>query len=98
MLSERVEYKSTLVAGIIINHLSEKIPVSSLSLLLSQSIYYALFGKPKKDLYGELAMVTGGGGGLGRLLAMRLTKLGAKVIVWDINQDGEYHLQKRPRR
>ncbi|KAL1399597.1 hypothetical protein pipiens_008083, partial [Culex pipiens pipiens] len=52
-----------------------------------QSIYYALFGKPKKDLYGELAMVTGGGGGLGRLLAMRLTKLGAKVIVWDINQD-----------
>lgn len=43
-------------------------------------------------------MVTGGGGGLGRLLAMRLTKLGAKVIVWDINQDGEYHLQNRPRR
>lgn len=53
-----------------------------------QSLYYALFGKPKKDLYGELALVTGGGGGLGRLLALRLTKLGAKVIVWDINQDG----------
>ncbi|XP_055593574.1 short-chain dehydrogenase/reductase family 16C member 6 [Uranotaenia lowii] len=53
-----------------------------------QAVYYTLFGKPKKDLNGELALVTGGGGGLGRLLALRLTKLGAKVIVWDINQAG----------
>ena len=41
-----------------------------------------------KDLDGELALVTGGGGGLGRMLAVRLTKLGAKVILWDINQEG----------
>lgn len=34
-------------------------------------------------------MVTGGGGGLGRLLAMRLSRLGVKVILWDINQDGK---------
>lgn len=52
-----------------------------------QSIYFAILGKPRKDLNGELALVTGGGGGLGRLLALRLTKLGAKVIVWDINQE-----------
>lgn len=61
--------------------------LTSLGYIL-QAIYYSLFGTPKKDLTGELALVTGGGGGLGRLLALRLTKLGAKVIVWDINQDG----------
>lgn len=43
-----------------------------------------------KDLDGELALVTGGGGGLGRLLALRLTELGCKVILWDINQDGKF--------
>lgn len=49
-----------------------------------------MFGYPKKDLKGELALITGGGGGLGRLLALRLVRLGCKVILWDINQDGEY--------
>lgn len=43
---------------------------------------------PKKNLNGEIALVTGGGGGLGRLLALRLIKLGAKVVLWDINQEG----------
>ncbi|XP_055636900.1 short-chain dehydrogenase/reductase family 16C member 6 isoform X1 [Toxorhynchites rutilus septentrionalis] len=61
--------------------------LTSLGYIL-QAIFFALFGKPKKDLHGELVLVTGGGGGLGRMLALRLTKLGAKVIVWDINQDG----------
>lgn len=60
-------------------------------LILSlQAFYYTLFGYPMKDLDGELALVTGGGGGLGRLLALRLTELGCKVILWDINQDGKF--------
>lgn len=64
-----------------------------------QSIYYTIFGWPEKDLNGELCVITGGGGGLGRLLAMRLVRLGVKVILWDISQEGEfdiefYHMQK----
>lgn len=55
-----------------------------------QSIYYTIFGWPLKDLNNELCVVTGGGGGLGRLLAMRLARLGVKVILWDINQDGKF--------
>ena len=55
-----------------------------------QAFYYQIFGVPKKDLNGEIALVTGGGGGLGRLLALRLIKLGAKVVLWDINQEGMY--------
>ncbi|XP_015187299.1 PREDICTED: short-chain dehydrogenase/reductase family 16C member 6-like [Polistes dominula] len=41
-----------------------------------------------KDIQGEIALVTGGGGGLGRLLALRLANLGVIVVVWDINQEG----------
>lgn len=78
-----------------------------------QAIYYTIFGYPEKDLNGQLAVITGGGGGLGkkinililmhnnvnfnnnthiiigRLLAMRLSRLGVKVILWDISQEGK---------
>ncbi|XP_057326447.1 epidermal retinol dehydrogenase 2-like isoform X2 [Microplitis mediator] len=41
-----------------------------------------------KSVAGEIALVTGGGGGLGRLLSLRLANLGATVVVWDINENG----------
>jgi hypothetical protein len=67
-----------------------KIPLKFVFVLISfQSIYYSIFGWPQKDLNNELCVITGGGGGLGRLLAMRLVRLGVKVILWDINQEGE---------
>lgn len=59
-------------------------------LLYSQAFYYRIVGYPEKNLQGELALVTGGGGGLGRLLSLRLAKLGVDVIIWDINQEGKY--------
>lgn len=46
-----------------------------------------------KSIDGEIALVTGGGGGLGRLLSLRLANLGAIVIVWDINKSGEIKKQ-----
>jgi phosphoglycerate dehydrogenase-like enzyme len=61
-----------------------------------QSIYYTIFGWPAKDLNNELCVVTGGGGGLGRLLAMRLSRLGVKVILWDIAQEGEKNENPEP--
>lgn len=41
-----------------------------------------------KSVSGEIALITGGGGGLGRLLSLRLANLGAIVVVWDINKQG----------
>ncbi|KAK6626446.1 hypothetical protein RUM44_008919 [Polyplax serrata] len=41
-----------------------------------------------KSIAGDVVLVTGGGGGLGRLLSERLAKLGCTVVIWDINQEG----------
>lgn len=47
--------------------------------------------KLKNDLSGEVALVTGGAGGLGNAICSNLLKQGAKVIIWD-NDDSR--LQK----
>lgn len=43
-----------------------------------------------KNLNGEIILITGGGGGIGRLLALRVARLNAKVIVWDIFDEGTF--------
>ncbi|EDW64209.1 estradiol 17-beta-dehydrogenase 11 [Drosophila virilis] len=53
-----------------------------------QDLYYIAFGYPEKELNTDIALITGGGNGLGRLLAERLGKMGTKVIIWDINKKG----------
>uniref|UniRef100_A0A3Q2WHW5 Uncharacterized protein n=1 Tax=Haplochromis burtoni TaxID=8153 RepID=A0A3Q2WHW5_HAPBU len=40
-----------------------------------------------KPIDGELVLITGSGGGLGRLFALEFTKHGAEVVLWDINKD-----------
>lgn len=59
---------------------------------LLQDWFYRVFGRPEQKLQGELALVTGGGGGLGRLLSLRLSKLGVDIVIWDINQEGILNL------
>ncbi|KAE8746212.1 hypothetical protein FOCC_FOCC007084 [Frankliniella occidentalis] len=41
-----------------------------------------------KSVDGQVVLVTGAAGGLGRHLAARFARLGATVVVWDINQEG----------
>lgn len=41
-----------------------------------------------KSVKGEIALITGGAGGIGKLIAIKLAKLGAHVVVWDINRIG----------
>ncbi|CAH1283561.1 unnamed protein product [Diabrotica balteata] len=40
----------------------------------------------RKNINGQIALITGGGGGLGRLLALRLARLGSTVVLWDVNE------------
>ncbi|XP_004931746.1 estradiol 17-beta-dehydrogenase 11 [Bombyx mori] len=53
-----------------------------------QAIYRTIVGYPKRDLKGGVAVVTGGGGGLGSLIALRLARLGCTIVLWDINKQG----------
>jgi len=42
----------------------------------------------ERSLEGEVAVVTGGGQGIGREIVRQLSALGVKVAVWDINTEG----------
>ena len=43
--------------------------------------------KPQKDVSKDIVLVTGGGMGIGRLMSLTFAKLGATVIIWDINKE-----------
>lgn len=58
-------------------------------------MYYIAFGYPEKELSSDIALITGGGSGLGRLLSLRLAKMGTKVVIWDINKQGKFKKLKK---
>lgn len=54
-----------------------------------RSVWRTIVGVKKRELKGGVAVVTGGGGGLGSLIALRLARLGCTVVLWDINKQGQ---------
>ncbi|AWP02697.1 putative retinol dehydrogenase 10-like [Scophthalmus maximus] len=63
-----------------------------LQMMLLDVIYFILRNsvrillRPRtKPVDGELVLITGSGGGLGRLFAQEFTKHGADVVLWDVN-------------
>jgi NADP-dependent 3-hydroxy acid dehydrogenase YdfG len=63
-------------------------PLKALALaLLFWMVREATFPLREKSLKGKVALITGGGGGIGRLMGLRLAKDGATVILWDVNLD-----------
>ncbi|XP_004871586.1 short-chain dehydrogenase/reductase family 16C member 6-like [Heterocephalus glaber] len=78
--------------------------IADTTMFLGKFLYYALeslvvniIPKSKKDVAGEIVLITGAGSGLGRLLAMHFARLGAIVVLWDINQEANmetYRLAK----
>jgi all-trans-retinol dehydrogenase (NAD+) len=51
-----------------------------------EAIWEAFVPRKEKELWGEVAVVTGGGHGIGLELVRQLSDLGVKVAVWDINR------------
>ncbi|XP_066588097.1 estradiol 17-beta-dehydrogenase 11-like [Prorops nasuta] len=41
-----------------------------------------------KSVRGEVTLITGGAGGIGKLIAEKLAARGAHVVIWDINKNG----------
>ncbi|BFZ11153.1 hypothetical protein BsWGS_14192 [Bradybaena similaris] len=42
---------------------------------------------PRKSIQGEIVLITGAGHGIGREFALEIAKLGAVVVIWDINKE-----------
>jgi all-trans-retinol dehydrogenase (NAD+) len=49
------------------------------------SIWNFFVSPPKKSVTGEIVLITGSGSGIGRQLALEFGKLGAVLILWDID-------------
>ena len=43
-----------------------------------------------KDVSGQIVLVTGAGGGIGRLLALGFANLGCRVVCWDVAKQGNF--------
>jgi all-trans-retinol dehydrogenase (NAD+) len=52
-------------------------------------VYYAYYSLvyPRRDIRGQLVLITGAGHGLGRLQAILFARLGCRLVLWDINKE-----------
>ncbi|NXJ57791.1 RDHE2 dehydrogenase, partial [Spizaetus tyrannus] len=71
------------------NFLLETLKVIALSLYyLLESLVFLVVPRWKKNVSGEIVLITGAGSGVGRVLSLKFASLGATVVLWDINQEG----------
>lgn len=60
--------------------------VGQMTVAFAHRICRTFIPKAKKSVAGEIVLITGAGKGLGRELSLRFAKLGATVVIWDINK------------
>lgn len=73
----------------IMNFFLETIQVLLLSLWYNvESFIYLFVPMKKKNISGEVVLITGAGSGIGRLMAQEFAALDTIVVLWDINQEG----------
>ncbi|XP_042780106.1 epidermal retinol dehydrogenase 2 isoform X2 [Panthera leo] len=55
---------------------------------LLETLIFTFIPRPRKNVAGEIVLITGAGRGLGRLLALRFAHLGSVLVLWDVNKEG----------
>lgn len=71
------------------NFLLETIQVLLLSIWYNVESFIHLFIPiKKKNIAGEVVLISGSGSGIGRLMAQEFAALGTVLVLWDINQEG----------
>ncbi|XP_063591111.1 epidermal retinol dehydrogenase 2-like isoform X1 [Penaeus indicus] len=55
--------------------------------LILIDVYHLVFPPEEKEVHGQLVLVTGSGQNLGRELALQLARMGAKLILWDYDEN-----------
>ncbi|KFP28466.1 Epidermal retinol dehydrogenase 2, partial [Colius striatus] len=55
---------------------------------LLETLVFLVVPRRKKNVSGEIVLITGAGSGIGRLLSLKFASLGATVVLWDVNQEG----------
>jgi len=56
-------------------------------IILLQEFLYIFIARPRKSIKGKIALVTGAGHGVGKVLVEKLANLGATVVLVDINKE-----------
>lgn len=73
----------------IMNFFLETIQVLLLSFWYNVESFFHLFvPMRKKNICGEVVLITGAGSGIGRLMALEFAALDTVLVLWDINQEG----------
>ncbi|XP_058486185.1 epidermal retinol dehydrogenase 2-like isoform X1 [Solea solea] len=71
------------------NFFLETIQVLLLSIWYNVESFIHLFvPRKRKNIAGEVVLITGAGSGIGRLMAQEFASHGTVVVLWDINQEG----------
>lgn len=64
------------------------------SIAIVYAVVRALLRPRLKPIDGELCLITGAGGGLGRLFAIEFAKEGAELVLWDCNAEANEQTAK----
>lgn len=71
------------------NFFLETIKVLLLSIWYNvESFIYLFVPMKKKNIAGEVVLITGAGSGIGRLMAQEFAAHSTVLVLWDINQEG----------